>query len=237
MKTDRPVFIYSMTPHGRTAYKQFFEPGDLKKIIEDPGQIRYAGWDLTTRDRARIVKGEYLEVASAERKRIRVYEDGTVLVRVSGDEDFLSWGQNTKNFGQAPRLNTLSLIEFTLNFCKLCSRLVVLMEPQPREVNLKVEIKNAFFGGAKLFLIPYPVSSWTFTMTDDRHYAPEASMTRKVVFETEKLRTSPSTAAYMLLRQIFYWFGVEKDDIPYTSVASNGSRFIDENLIINSRSS
>jgi hypothetical protein len=235
--TDRPVFIYSMTPLGRTAYKQFFEPGDLKKIIEDPGQIRHAGWDLTTRARARIVNGEYLEVASAERKRIRVYEDGSVLVRISGDEDFLSWGQNTNHFDQAPRLNTLSLIEFTLNFCKLCSRLVDVMDPQPREVNLKVEIKNAFFGKAKLFLIPQPVSSWAFTMTDDRYYAKEASMTRKVVVAMDELRTSPNAAAYKLLRQIFYWFGVERDDIPYTSLAPNGSRFVDENLIVNSRSS
>src|SRR5271170_186 len=152
MRTDRPVFIYSMSPRGKTAYKQFFEPGDLKKIIEDPGQIRNAGWDLTTGERARIVNGEYLEVASAERKRIRVYNDGSVLVRVSGDEDYLSWGQNAQTFDRAPRLNTLSLIEFTLNFCKLCSRLVVLMEPRPREVDLKVEIKNAFFGQSKLFL-------------------------------------------------------------------------------------
>lgn len=237
MKTDRPVFIYSMTPRGRTAYKQFFEPGDLKKIIEDPGQIRYAGWDLTTRDRARIVNGEYLEVTSAERKRIRVYEDGSVLVRVSGDEDFLSWGQNANNFDQAPRLNTLSLIEFTLNFCRLCSRLVQLLEPQPLEVTLKVEIKNAFFGNSRLFLIPYPVSSWTFAMTDNRHSAPEASMARRVTVATDQLRTSPNTAAYALLRLIFYWFGVERADIPYTSVASDGSRFVDENLIINSRPS
>lgn len=235
MRTERPVFIYSMTPRGRTAYKQFFEPGNLKEIIEQPGQIRHAGWDLTTRDRARIVNGEYLEVASAERKRIQVYEDGSVLVRVSGDEDYLSWGQNTNNFDQAPRLNTLSLIEFTLNFCKLCSRLVELMEPRPREVKLKVEIKNAFFGDAKLFLIPYPVSSRAFTMTDDRHYAPEASMTREVIVATDELRTSPNAAAYMLLRQIFYWFRVERGEIPYTSPASNGSRFVDENLIINSR--
>ncbi len=237
MRTDRPVFIYSMTPRDRTAYKQFFEPGDLRKIIEDPGQIRNAGWDLTTRERARIVNGEYLEVASAERKRIRVYDDGSVLVRVSGDEDYLSWGQNSHTFDQAPRLNTLSLIEFTLNFCKLCSRLVELMEPQPRIVDLKVEIKNAFFGQSKLFLIPRPVSSSAFMWTDDRHYAPEASMARKIFVATDELRTSPNSTAYMLLRQIFYWFGVERDEIPYTSPASNGSRFVDEDLIINSRSS
>src|SRR5467141_3904314 len=185
-----------MTPRGRTAYRQFFEPGDLKKIIEDPGQIRHAGWDLTTRDRARIVNGEYLEVASAERKRIQVYEDGSVLVRVSGDEDFLSWGQNTKNFDDAPRLNTLALIEFTLNFCKLCSGLVRYMEPEPSEVNLKVEVRNAFFGESKLFLIPHPVSSRAFAFTDDRHVAPESSGTRKLVVSTEQLKSRPDIVAF-----------------------------------------
>jgi hypothetical protein len=47
--------------------------------------------------------------------------------------------------------------------------------------------------------------------------------------------TNPNAAAYVLIRRIFYWFGVERDEIPYTSVASNGSRIVDENLIINSR--
>jgi len=72
-------------------------------------------------------------------------------------------------------------------------------------------------------------------MTDDRHPAPEASMERKFPIAAERLRTSPNAAAYMLLRQIFYWFGVEKAEIPYTSVAPDGSRVVDENLIVNSR--
>jgi hypothetical protein len=235
MKTERPVFVYSMVPRDPTRYMQFFEPGDLKRVLENPGQLRYSGWDLTTRDHARIVKGEYLEVGSAERKRIQVYEDGSVFVRVSGDEDFLSWGQNTQNFDDAPRLNTLALIEFTLNFCKLCSQLVDLMEPQPREVNLQLEIRNAFFGEAKLFLIPYPVSSSAFAMTDARHYAPEPSMTRKVTVPTDQLRTRPGVVAYALLRQIFFWFNTE-GEIPYSS-GSPDQKFIDENLIINSRAS
>jgi len=237
MKTDRPVFVYSMVPHGRTAYKQFFEPGNLKKVIENPGQLRPNGWDLTTRDRARIIDGKYLQVSSAERKRIRVYEDGSVFVRVPGDEDFLSWGQNTSNFQQAPRLNTLALIEFTFNFCKFCSQLVEFLEPQPSEVKLKVEIRNAFIGQEKLFLIPYHVSTWTFAVTDSRHPAREPSMVRRVTVPTNELLTTPNFAAYMLVRQIFYWFGVENEDLPYTSTASNGLRFVDQDLIIHSRSS
>jgi hypothetical protein len=234
MKTERPVFLYSMTPVEKTAVKNFFELGELTKLLENPGQLRDSGWDLNTRAVARIVKGEYMEVTSADRKRIQVYEDGSVFVRVSGDEDMLSWGQNTDTFEKQSRLNTLALIEFTLNFCILCSRLIPLLERPPREISVKVDIRNAFFGDSKLFLIPYPVSTWTFAMTDSRFYAPEQSMSRKVVVTSDRLETRPDVVAYELLKQIFYWFGTTHE-IPYTS-SENGLRYVDKNLIINSRS-
>jgi hypothetical protein len=236
MTSPRPVFIYSMTARG-TAFKNFFEPGELKKIIENPGQLRPSGFDLATRDRARIIKGQYFEVSSAERKRIRVYQDGSVIARVSGDEDFLSWGQNTSNFDQSPRLNTIALIEFTLNFCRFCSQLIPFLEPKPQQVNLKVDIRHAFIGQEKLFLIPYTVSSWAFTTTDGRKDAPEESMVRMINADTDVLRLTPAYAAYKLVSQIFYWFGVEDEQIPYTSQSSTGERFVDQALIIHSRGS
>jgi hypothetical protein len=235
MKTDRPVFVYSMTPVEKTAVKTFFEPGELKRLLENPGQLRSAGWDLTTRDTARLLKGEYIEVTSAERKRIQVYEDGSVFVRVSGDDDMLSWGQNNETFDKQPRLNTLALIEFTLNFCKFCSSIISLLEPPPSQINVKVDIRNAFFGQSKLFLIPYEVSTWAFALTDARCYAPEPSMSRRVVATSDELRTRPDVVAYTLLKQVFYWFGTQHE-IPYTSIA-NGLRYVDEDLIVNSRSS
>lgn len=236
MTSHRPVFIYSMTARG-TAFKNFFEPGELKKIIENPGQLRPSGFDLVTRDRARIIKGQYFEVSSAERKRIRVYQDGSVIVRVSGDEDFLSWGQNTSNFDLSPRLNTIALIEFTLNFCRFCCQLVPFLEPKPSYVNLKVDIRHAFIGHERLFLVPYTVSSWAFTTTDGRRDAPEESMVRVTAADTDTLRKTPAYAAYKLVRQVFYWFGVEDENIPYTSQSSTGERFVDSTLIIHSRGS
>ncbi len=213
----RPVFVYSMSARG-TAFKNFFEPGELKKIIENPGQLRPSGWDLITRDRARIVKGQYFEVSSAERKRIRVYQDGSIIARVYGDEDFLSWG-------------------FTLNFCRFCAQLIPFLEPKPQQVNLKVDIRHAIIGEQKLFLIPYEVSSWAFTMTDGRQYAPEELMERTITTDADALHLTPGYAAYKLVRQIFYWFGVENEQVPYTSQASTGERYVDEDLIIHSRPS
>jgi hypothetical protein len=235
MKNEMPVFIYSMVPLQTTSYKDFFEAGPLKSLLENPGQLRSAGWDLTTNDHAKIIKGDYLELTSAERKRIQVYEDGSVFVRVSADNDYLSWGLGDSNFREMPRLNTLALVEFSLNFCKLCSALTKYMEPQPPEVELKVGIRNAFFDKSKLFLIPHPVSTHWFSSTDDRHVAPEPSTTRRLSVATKQLQSRPDVVAFLLVRQIFLWFGATPDMIPYSS-SEQDLKFIDENRIRNSRS-
>jgi len=235
MKTDMPVFVYSMVPLQRTSYKNFFESKPLKSLLENPGQLRYAGWDLTTNGPAKIIKGDYVELTSAERKRIQVYEDGSVFVRVSADNDYLSWGANDDTFREMPRLNTLATIEFSLNFCKLCSALTKHMQPQPREVEIRVEIRNAFFGTSKLFLVPYPVTSHAFMFADNRSVAPETSTTRRLSVVTEELQSRPNVVAFMLVRQIFLWFGVPPERIPYSTTDGNLT-FIDEGKIISSRS-
>jgi hypothetical protein len=234
MKNETPIFIYSMVPLQTTTYKNFFEPGSFRSSLEKPGQLRHAGWDLTTNGPAKIIKGDYIELTSAERKRIQVYEDGAVFVRVSADNDYLSWGVNDSNFRETPRLNTLALIEFSLNFCRLCSVLTKFMEPQPTEVELKVEIRNAFFGESKLFLIPHSVSTHWYIYTDDRHPAPEQSTTRRLSVMAELLQLRPDVVAFLLVRQIFLWFSASPDTIPYSS-SEGDLKFIDENLIKNSR--
>jgi len=46
MKNEMPVFIYSMVPLQTTAYKNLFEAGPLKSLLENPGQLRYADGTL-----------------------------------------------------------------------------------------------------------------------------------------------------------------------------------------------
>jgi hypothetical protein len=230
-----PVFLYSMVPVGTTTYKGFFENRQLKSLLENPSQLRHAGWDLTTSSRAKIVKGDYIELVSPERKRIQVYEDGSVLVRVSADNEYLSWGVSDDVFLKMPRLNTLAVIEFSLNFCKLCSALTEQMQPQPNEVELKVEIRNAFVGDLRLILIPHPVSSAQYAYTDDRHFAPQSSTIRRLTVATRQLTSRADVVAFSLVRQLFLWFGVEPDKIPYSS-SEGDLKFIDENKIRNARS-
>ena len=234
MKNEMPVFIYSMVPLQATRYENFFESGPLRSLLENPGQLRNAGWDLATNGGARIIKGNYIELTSSERKRIQAYEDGSIFVRVAADNEYLSWGLNDEHFRAMPRLNTLALIEFSLNFCRLCSDLTKHMEPQPHAVELKVEMRNAIFNASRLFLIPHPVSASSFKYSDDRYAAPESSTTRRLSVETKQLQFRPDVVAFLLVQQIFLWFGVVPDKIPYSSSEQN-LRFIDEKKIRNSR--
>ena len=75
--------------------KNLFDAGSVKALLENPGSLRYAGWDLETRDTARIVKGEYLEVSLGDLKTIQLYEDGMLLARAKADEEFLAWGSRS----------------------------------------------------------------------------------------------------------------------------------------------
>jgi hypothetical protein len=148
----------------------------------------------------------------------------------------MSWGMSEHVFKEMPRLNTLALIEFSLNFCNLCSALSQHLHPQPSQLELAVEIKNAFVDGMRLFLIPHPVSSAWWSLTDDRHYAPEASTKRQIAVAFPQLKLHPEAVAFELVRAIFLWFGVGPDRIPYSS-AEGDLKFIDAAQIVLSRSS
>ena len=154
MTSLRPVFIFSMMPRYATSFKDFFESTRLRSALETPGQIRPSGWDLNTHGRAQIVKGEYLEVKSAERKRIQVYEDGSIFARVPGDQEFLGWGVNDETFNAMPRLNTLSLVEFTLNFCNLCSALIKFMQTDHLTLNSLLRLRMPSLTHPSSFLFP-----------------------------------------------------------------------------------
>jgi hypothetical protein len=183
---------------------------------------------------AQIIKGEYLELKCAERKRIQAYEDGSVFVRVSADNDYLSWGLSDSQFRQTSSLNTLALIEFSLHFCKLCYALSHYMNPQPQQIELNSKLETPFFGDSKLFLIPHQVSTDSIRFTDDRYSAPEATPVRELRVATDLLKSHPAVVAFLLVRKIFLWFGAPPDEIPYSSNEYD-TYFIDENKIMNSR--
>jgi hypothetical protein len=230
---ETPTLIYGMTPGGepyKSLFKSFFETGPVKELLERPGELRYAGWDLQTLDSARIVKGAYLEVKNGERKIIRLYEDGSLIAGVGADQGFLGWARSEAEFKQKPRLNPVALTEFSYNFVNLCSKLIKLLEPFPETVILRVEIRNAFFEGSRLYVSPYPIGTYGFLSDSGQYTAQESSMRREIEVPSEGLASRPEAVAFLLVERIYTWFGVPSDKIPY--VSSDGhEKFVDAKRI------
>lgn len=109
---------------------------------------------LQKSDRPRLIKGDYWEVKSSDRKLIRAFYDGSITMKVAGDNSFLGWGRNDENFLKNPKLNSLAVVEFCLHFSIFCRNAAAILDPRLRTVDLIVGIRNAFFGDSKLYIIP-----------------------------------------------------------------------------------
>jgi hypothetical protein len=234
--TVNPLYILAAAPREPARLKNFFESGSssVKHLLEKPGELRYAGWDLQTLDTARIVKGEYLEVKNGDRKTLNLYEDGTFIMRVAADDRFLGWGENPKAFQTQPRLNPIALVELTYNFAVFYSKLLDHFEAKPRMIKFRIMLKNAHMGQAKLYLTPYGVGTFAWVLNNEKHDAPENEVVREVDVETETITKNPGKVAYLLVEKLYLWFELSPEQIPYVSL-KDGQRFVDFELIKKSK--
>lgn len=216
--SDTPIFVFTARPTSRVRLRGIFEQGPLKELIERPGTLRYAGWNMETQEQSRIIKGEYLEVALGDWKTIQLYEDGMLLAKVKADADFLAWGSRSdEGFEKRPRLNPLALIEFTYSFVDVFSRVLQHADPQPTTSVLQVSIRNAFRAEERLYLNPYGLEAVAHMIDQNRYRAPENDGEISIQVDAGLVRNNVPRAAYLFVERIYLWFGAPVNQIPYTS--------------------
>lgn len=216
--SNTSIFVYTARPTTRVRLRGMFEQGPLKELIEKPGTLRHAGWNMETQEQSRIVKGEYIEVALGDWKTIQLYEDGMLLAKVKADADFLAWGSRSdEGFEKRPRLNPLALIEFTYSFVDVFSRAIQHADPQPTTCVLQVSIRNTFRGEERLYLNPYGLEILAHMIDQTRYRAPEDNGDVEIQVETNLVGNNVPRAAYLFVERIYLWFGVPVNQIPYTT--------------------
>jgi hypothetical protein len=227
--TQNPTLIYAAIPLSPTKVRDLFSSGAVRELLEKPGELRYAGWDLQTRDSARIVEGEYLEVKSGSRKVLDLHENGAFLVRADATESFLAWGTGEQN--PKIRLNPLAISEFTYSFVYFYSRLLKHLEPTPTSISIRFQIENAK-GERPLTLGPHGVGSYAFQLhsTENQHEAPAEKVQKDITVSNTDFEAQPERLAYQLVERLYLWFGLGTDKIPYTK-EKEGVRMLDVDLI------
>lgn len=184
-------------------------PDSIASSLEHPPQTRYGGWAMDTGDRARIVGGELRRVKSDEYKVLDLFRDGTLVFACRADETLLGWGHS---FGKT-RINPVALIELTYMFFDFYRLVIERLEPPAGDLRVWVQFQNLHMNGEITSLAPHGVASQTRSSDFYRRQAPENSYA--TTFDVDASHYDASSIAVLALREIYAWFGIEADKIPY----------------------
>jgi hypothetical protein len=227
----KPYYILSVHPTKYCKIKDIFssQNNSIVKKFQNPGGIRSMGWDLVTNDFPRLEQGEYWEVGGG-RKLIRLYEDGTLILRVLANQDFLGWGQYENYFKINPKINSLALIEITYNFVNFYEMLLPHFDREIEEFKYQCELTNTVLENKKkLYLLPGMVKERYFG--DDGKEAPTQIMKIKLIKGKSDLNKKAAYITFEIIRKIYLWFGLTEDVIPYTTIDEDNKKYIDVNSI------
>jgi hypothetical protein len=227
-----PYYILATVPTQAVRFKAFFEggPGSIRSLLEDPPRLRRSGWDIYCGDRARIVKAEFLEVSLGDDKLVRLYEDGTMVVRGLADESFLGWGK-THEEGKYV-LNPLAIIEFIFSTVHVYSLLLSHFERQPEVLQFEQHLKNAKTDSGTVYLKPGHVEKdfWRFFASAYPAKTNELNVSQQIA--VNEITGAPAHGAYRIVEKLFAMFGCGPEEIPYT-IVSDGKKAIDVERIKN----
>lgn len=226
----KPVYILSALPNEDTKINNFFssEEESVKHLLENPGGLRKMGWDLTTLNQAKLIKGDYFEIVNGERKKIHLYENGVLILMADANQNFLGWGRDPEKFKKSPRLNPVALIEITYNFINFYKKVFDYFENTPSKIKLVARIVNAKLDNDNsLYLNPYGIGTYEWEFDDERYFAPAEEMEKEIECDASDLLLKPEKYTYLLIEKLYAWFGMTIDKIPLIINDEKNNKSID----------
>ena len=222
MKNQR-VIVFAAYPRWTGQLRTIFSTaeGSIWRKLENPPILRQGGWALQTFDHARIIRGEMIRVEFREEKTIDLYRDGALIFAASADRDFLGWNGTPKS----PKIHTLALIEATYNFINFYKLVLEDFVEKPEVITIRVDFRNMHLHGIKTHLNPF---NWADE--SGRRYAPDNNGTITKDFRVEDFHVG--VIAFEVLKEIYLWFGLEEDKIPYTKTEGE-LKMVDPEAIAN----
>ena len=208
---NRPAFTLAVSPVNTIEIQEVFKGRGAKivQIIDNPPELRLGGFSLNTGASSEIVRGQ-LRRAVNPGIILEVWRDGTLIFAADGGADFLSWGRRT--IAEGPLyINPLVLIESTYLFSELSRQIYGNATPQPKEIEYRLELRNMTVRGKPCVLTPGPVGSPTFST----YKAPASN----VIHQFRCIgQINPGEVAYGLVREVYRWFSINDNEIPYTEL-------------------
>lgn len=209
-----PYFVLAAsTPPGNRVRGFHQDDGNAPcRILDHVEPFRYAGFDVSTGDYAKLVD-DHWEVRSSDRKLLELFQDGTLLFRVRADEEFLGWGG--QNLGVKGWINPVSAVESHTSFVHLYRRLVPYFAREPEVVTFSLVLKDAVQGEARLFLTDYYPLGIQHVNNPRRYVVHSADASSEMTTTPSAITDKPNVVAYQLLQHFYDLFDADPAIIPF----------------------
>jgi hypothetical protein len=226
--TDVPSFFLVAAPTEPVKLTGLFSSKSPEyKAVSTPPVYRHNGFDLDPRTPIEHLRGELLRRITNGRKGLELWQDGALIFVGRNDEGFLGWA-TARNEGEYNiYINNYVLSEVVSLFFSLAIQVFGGMQRPPEEIRV-------CFGLMREDLyITVGDAPWNYELSDqpiDRvmgsfggRKAP--AVENKMFWIEFKLKDAiPEVEALKLLKEIYHWFGITDERIPYVDSASVPAR-------------
>lgn len=202
--------------------------GSIRKHLENPPTLRRAGWSLETLDQAKIIRGEMIRVVNGDRKVIDLYRDGTLIFAGLANQDFLAWSSSPEK----QKINPVAIVELVYSFVNFYKFVLEDFKKKLESISIRVDLRNMHLDGVKNYLVPYKLGSVDQLLETEKKDAPDNNGTIIKSFLIKDFDVG--IIAFEVLKEIYLWFGLEENKIPYIKTEGE-NRMVDPDEIINIR--
>jgi hypothetical protein len=214
--SDVPSFFLLAAPVQPVRLSGLYSSKSVEyKAISEPPAYREMGFDLNTHTPVQYVRGELIRRVTNGRKELELWQDGTLIFVGRNDEDFLGWAVRRKE-GENLYVNNYVVTEVISLFLVLTIRIFSSTQEPPQRVRVGFGFMREKAEGATYELSHTPISPQVGSFQGRK--VPAENKTFWIDFE---LRDAvPEVEALKLLKEIYHWFGITDEQIPYVDSSS-----------------
>ncbi|HUW83696.1 MAG TPA: hypothetical protein VMZ31_12970 [Phycisphaerae bacterium] len=214
---SQPAYVLQATPLEPVEIPGLFTERDSEVVhlLRKPPRLRPHGFTVGTGGDPQIKEGEARCAVNAGRA-LGLWRDGTLIFVAGGDADFLCWATQEREGQDSLLINQLVLVESAYTFVLLAAQIFGLVSTGVSGSVFGLHIKN-MPGTPPLRLGPGPLANHL-----GPHDACAAPKTDKwFEIQHDRMPLEPGKVAYLLVREVYRWFEIEDEYIPYVNVSGD----------------
>jgi hypothetical protein len=225
---DHSVFALGAKPWPDARFTTLFAGNDAKLVssFNHPPRLRSAGFSLEHDGSSRIVMGDLRRALISGWKILELWRNGLLVYAVDAlVQPF--WGSPRQD--GSFRMNPLALAEPVYLFAELSKLIYEESTRKPNQVEYRVRLERVSEQEKPASLSEGQLDPVSFE-SGRRHFAPASDMEKTVTIDWRDDIDS-GEIAYEIVQEVYHWFGISDDGIPYTRKNGNGITVIDREAL------